>query len=171
MRSGADADPGLSAAGAGEATALAASIGGECPMRLVTSPLRRARETAVPLAAGFRLDPEIDAAYAELPWRDGQSPADRQDELRRALKASWPDLDRDRRRWRDALIAHALAERVDTVIVTHFIAINALIGAATNDQRVVVFRPRTTSVTELVLEQGRLTVTRIGAEDKEALLA
>jgi broad specificity phosphatase PhoE len=164
-----DHDPGLSLAGSREAIALAQRVGHEAPARLITSPLRRARETALPLAAAFGIDREIDEAFAELPWRDGQSLEDRHAELRHALHASWSDLDSERRRWRDELVRHALAQTGDAVIVTHFVAINVLVGAALGDDRTTVFRPGNASLTEIEIANGAIRLVSLGHEQTQPL--
>ena len=59
------ADPGLTERGAGQANRLAAWLGGEQIDTVVTSPLRRARETAAPLATALDLEPMIDPGVSE----------------------------------------------------------------------------------------------------------
>ena len=168
--SGDDQDPGLSPIGAKEAMRLPALFDGDPPMRLIVSPLRRARETALPLAAAFDMPREIEPAYGELPWREGQTVIDRSADLRRELAGSWSELDEARRQWRAALIARALGETGDVVIVTHFVAINVLVGFANRDDRIVVARPRNASLTEIAVEAGGLRVVKLGAMD-ESLFA
>lgn len=161
---GEDADPGLSLEGVRQAFALPAAIP-DAPERLVSSPMRRARETAVPLANAFALEREICATYSELPWRAGQTVVDRQNDLTTALGASWSDLDPDWRDWRDALVDRALSERGDVVVVSHFVAINVLVGHALNDPRTVIIHPANTAVAEFaVTGEGRLTLVSRGAQ-------
>jgi broad specificity phosphatase PhoE len=162
---GEESDPGLALTGARQALGLADDIRGDCPVRLLSSPLRRARETAMPLSAVFGLEREIDPVYAELPWRTGQSAAGRMDELRHELGAQWSDLDAERRDWRARLIAHALRETGDVAIVTHFVAINVLVGAATGADRVTVFRPANASITEIAVSGGTMRLVKMGAQD------
>lgn len=59
------ADPGLTARGAEQARRLAAWLGAEQIDRVITSPLRRARETAAPLARTLGLDPVVDPGVSE----------------------------------------------------------------------------------------------------------
>lgn len=61
----APADPGLTPAGHDQAAALARWLAAERLDAVVTSPLRRARETAAPLAAAHGLPVEIDDDLAE----------------------------------------------------------------------------------------------------------
>ena len=59
------ADPSLTARGREQAERLASWLAIERVDHVVTSPLRRARETAAPLAAARGLEPEIDAELRE----------------------------------------------------------------------------------------------------------
>jgi probable phosphoglycerate mutase len=59
------ADPGLSARGRAQALTLARTLAGEDFGALVTSDLRRARETAAALASALGLEPEADARLRE----------------------------------------------------------------------------------------------------------
>lgn len=55
----------LSADGRAMAAAAAAALGGRDVVRVLTSPLERARETAAPVAAGFGLEPVVDERLVE----------------------------------------------------------------------------------------------------------
>ncbi len=55
------------------------------------------------------------------------------------------------------------ALRTDTVVVTHFLVINAVVGAATGDDRVVCFAPAHCSRTVVELDAGSLRVIELGA--------
>lgn len=62
---GVDDPVGLNAEGRARAEGLAERLAGGA-VRLVTSPARRARETAAPLAARLGVEPEIEAALGEI---------------------------------------------------------------------------------------------------------
>jgi probable phosphoglycerate mutase len=68
-------DPGLTAAGHRQATARAARFAlGRTPVGVWSSPMRRARETAAPIAAVFGLEVVIDARLQErMNWTDSES--------------------------------------------------------------------------------------------------
>lgn len=156
-----ETDPGLNLNGIRQALALPQALQ-DRPDRLLTSPLIRARETALPLAAALGIERRVDPDYGELPWRDGQTANERVAELVGALRASWSDLDPQWCRWRSRLIERALSETGDLVIVSHFVAINVLVGLATADDRTVVVRPANASITELHVSRDGIRVVALG---------
>ncbi len=162
-------DPGLDGRGRTEAEAVAAHLSViEAPMALRSSPRARARETAAPLAQRWGGEVAIDPAFDEIPspidHPDG--PTGRQAWLRAALAGRWADLGESVTSWRSAMVHAALALEGDTVVFTHFVAINALVTHATADDAVTVFLPANGSITELAVdpEAGSITVVRLGAE-------
>jgi len=66
------ADPGLTDRGIEQATRLGAWFGVERVDAIITSPLRRARETAAPLAAELGITPEIDDGVSEYDATSGE---------------------------------------------------------------------------------------------------
>lgn len=62
-----DPDPSLSDDGKEAAVDLALEIESLGPMPIYTSPMERARETALPLANRWGLVPEVSAAFSEIP--------------------------------------------------------------------------------------------------------
>jgi broad specificity phosphatase PhoE len=51
-----------------------------------------------------------------------------------------------------------------TVVVSHFVAINAAVGSATGTDRIVTFSPAHCSRTELEVVDGALRVVALGGE-------
>jgi len=158
------ADPGLDALGRSQAEAVAARLAPLGPFALVSSPLKRARETSEPLAALWRREPAIEPAVAEIPSPPGMGLAERAEWLRGFMAGSWRDASRDLAQWREEAIAALAALRDDTVIFSHFIAINVAAGAAERDDRVILFRPDNCSVTILEVENGALRLVERGHE-------
>jgi probable phosphoglycerate mutase len=156
-----ETDPGLSLLGARQALDLPARMV-EHPDRLVCSPVLRARETALPLAGAFGLERQIDAYYAELPWRSGQTSMERVAELGIALSMNWSDFDAQWQDWRARLIERVMDETGDVVVVSHFVAINVLVGVALADDRAVVVRPANASVTEFHITSDGLKLVSLG---------
>lgn len=135
----ADPDPGLDDMGRVQAVQVASLLATSGPLPVLTSPLRRCRETAAPLCALWGLEPVVEPAVTEVaaPTTDL---AGRAEWLRGAMAGTWAELEPGPLAWRDSLVSSVAALDVDTVVVTHFVAINAVIGAATGDDRVLVAR-------------------------------
>ena len=149
-------DPGLDALGLGQADALVERLGDD-RLSLVTSPLRRARETAAPLARHWACEAEIAAAFGEIPTPAG-SPAQRAEWLRGLLAQRWADVDPSLVAWRAVLLEALAAVPSDAVVVSHFVAINTVIGCATGDDRLVSCSPGHASVTEVDVAPGGVTL-------------
>lgn len=162
---GGDPDPGLDAVGVAQAAAAAAAVDSlfEGPVALVTSPLRRARETAAAVASLWGTEPLVDPAVGEVP-APAADDGERARWLRDLLARRWPEVPDDLRAWRDAVVARvrALGEAGDTVVVSHFVAICAVVGAATGDDRVACFWPDHCSVTVVSAGDGGLGLVSLG---------
>ena len=156
-------DPGLDEAGHAQARAAADALAARGPLPIVTSPLARARETAEPLARRWRVDPVVESRVAELP-SPGAEPAERARFVRSILQGRWDESPAEVKAWHAALLEYAREVDVDTAVFSHFIAINALVGAALGDERVMAFRPDHASVTALRVAPDGLTVETLGRE-------
>ncbi len=154
-------DPGLDDLGRAQAESTAAMLDGLGPLPIYSSPLARARETAEPLARRWSSEVIIEPRVAEIP-----SPTDdlveRAAWLRQAMAGSWSALDPSLQAWRQALIDCVAAMPEDSVVFCHFIAINVAVGAAEDDDRMVLFSPDNGSVTTLTNDAGRLEVVELG---------
>jgi broad specificity phosphatase PhoE len=60
------------------------------------------------------------------------------------------------------LVNALLAQSEDCIIFSHFVAINAAVGAATNDDRMRIFAPDNCSVTTLDNADGQLAAIDLG---------
>ncbi|MGA0838349.1 MAG: histidine phosphatase family protein [Pseudomonadales bacterium] len=155
-------DPGLDALGRQQAAATAAVLAPLGPLSLKSSPLARARETALPLAQRWGAEIIIEPRVAEIPSPTTDLAA-RAAWLRQAMQGRWRDLGPALLEWRDSLVASLVELPADTVIVSHYVAINAAVGVASNDDRMVIFAPDNASVTVLDNSGGRLGVLTLGA--------
>jgi broad specificity phosphatase PhoE len=160
-----DHDPGLDEVGREQARAAALELRHLAPLALVTSPLRRTRETAAEFEKRFGVTARVEPAVGEV-----RSPTDDLAERTAWLgeilrgRRGWSELDEERRRWRDGVLAALLAITSDTVVTTHYIAINAAVGAATGDDRVVNFRPDFCSCTVLESDGEKLALVEVGRQ-------
>ena len=159
-----DPDPGLDELGRAQAAETALRLQPAGPLPIVCSPLRRTRETAAPLAVAWAVDPRIDDRVGEIP-----SPTDdlleRGAWLQEALAGTWTQLDGPYLAWRDRLLAALLDLPEDAVVVTHFVAVNAVLGAAADDDRLVVRAVANASITVVDTADRRF---RVLAEPDEA---
>jgi broad specificity phosphatase PhoE len=160
----ADPDPGLDDIGRRQAEAVASVLTSHGPMPIVTSPLRRCRETAAPLAAAWSSDAVVDAAVAEIPSPEGIPMGERVEWLRTAMRGTWSDLGPRYTGFRDGVAARIAACTEPTVVFSHFVAINAVIGAATGDDRLVIRSLDNCSVTVVEVADGRIRLVEGGHE-------
>jgi broad specificity phosphatase PhoE len=168
-RFGEDADPGLDATGRAEADAMARELAPLGPLPLVASPLRRTRETAAPLEQRWKTAARIETRVGEIP-SPGIPLAERAAWLTGVMARRWQEIDPALRRWRNDIVAALLSLTADTVVVSHFVAINAAVSAARGDERVRVFSPANCSVTILDAAGGKLAVVRLGSEGESRVL-
>lgn len=171
----ADDDPGLDAQGQAQAEAardyLLSLPKDERPTRVVSSPLRRCRETAMPTAAALGVEIEIDPAVGEIPTPASLSKEERPGWLRQVFQGHWADVkgDLDYEAWRRA-VAASLASRGGTAVFSHYVAINAVMSLLQDDPRVLVFRPDHASVSVLEADGQGVTLVQAGREAQTGVL-
>jgi broad specificity phosphatase PhoE len=124
----------------------------------------RCRETAAPIADRWRVTPVVEPDIGEI-----QSPGDHDLATRSAwldvvLHQTWPELPAEQQAWREALLARLVSLTEDCVVVTHFVAINAAIGAATHDDRVVCRHVDNCSTTTFDTDGRTLTLVDVSGE-------
>ena len=137
------------------------------PIRVSTTKVvvrRRCRETAGFLSAKWKYDPvTVQPLVAEIPSPAGLVMGERVDWLRAAMAGTWADLGPRYTSFRDEVVAYVANLRRDTVIFSHFIAINAVIGACRGDDRLVIASLDNASVTVVDIDEtGRLSLARAG---------
>jgi broad specificity phosphatase PhoE len=165
----ADVDPGLDDVGRAQARLMATELATQGPLPIVVSPMRRTRETAAALERTWGAVAAIEPGVGEIP-----SPIDNLVErtawLRGVLAGVWADQASALRRWREQVIGTLLALDRDSVVVTHFVAINVAVGAANGDERIVSFRPDHCSQTVLDNDGARLRLVDLGASASTRVL-
>lgn len=158
-----DADPGLSELGQRQASAVTESLLGTGPLLLISSPLRRAFQTAEPLHAIQGGKIKIDDRVSEIP-SPGLSVTERGPWLQNVMMGNWPEQSAELIAWRNALLSCLISQEHDCAIFSHFVAINVAVGFAEGIDRVSVFRPDNTSVTELRTDGKSLEIVSRGSE-------
>lgn len=159
-------DPGLHQDGRAQAEAVAAELDEQiAPIPIWSSPLLRTQQTAAPLAARWSSTIVLAPAFGEIP-SPSTDPAERRAWLASAMVSRWSDLGPAIDAWRARLLdaVHGLSE--DVVVFSHFVAINAIVGAAEGRPEVVVRAPAYTSVTVVDVDpaSGETVVVRHGSE-------
>lgn len=166
-----DVDPGLSPAGHAQAARAADTLAGQSVTRTLSSPMRRCRETADPFG-------RLSGRLLRLEGRVGEvmTPADAQDRRawlqacfpwRGGEQMAWDDMAAETLSWRADLLTCLQNLDEDTVVFTHFVAINAVVGAALERSETVVCKPDFASITEVAVEGGVLRLISLGAQMSE----
>ena len=155
-------DPGLSPLGHEQAQNAAERLSVLGKLSVVTSPLRRAQETAKPFAALRRLTALIAEPVAEIPTPAGVAIEKRGEWLRAVMAGKWSDAEQSLQAWRGRVIAFLEGQNSDAAIFSHYVAINVAVGAARRDDRVTIFAPTHASITVLDKSPDGLSEVEIG---------
>ena len=162
---GAHRDPGLDDIGREQATRAARQLARMLrePVPVFTSPLARTRETTTTLVAMWDVEATVEERIAEIP-----SPTTDLEEraawLRCVMRGKWTDLEPSLLEWRHAMIDWARAQETSAVAFSHFIAINVLVGAATDAEDLITFAPDNGSITRLDNAGGALKLVELGRQ-------
>jgi broad specificity phosphatase PhoE len=172
------ADPGLDSIGHSQAAAaaarLAARIAGALP--IYTSPLQRCRQTAAALAPIWQRPAQLMTEVAEIPapplpleqrhlWLQ-RAMAGTWSQLQQRSQPDWPDYIG----WRRTLLARVTALHEDSVIFSHYIAINAIVAATREEDAVVCFRPDHASLSIVEAQGGKLHLIELGQQAETLVL-
>jgi len=157
-----DYDPGLDDLGRFQASVAADKLAPLGPLEIISSPLRRARQTAMPLAELWGCSIRTEKHFGEIPSPRSDL-RERGRWLGDIMAKKWSDLGRDLQAWRMEVIKAIRALDTETVVFSHFIAINVIAGAATGDDRVVGFWPDNGSVTTVDVDGDRLSMVERGS--------
>ena len=158
-----DADPALSELGQEQARSVAERLVALGPLPILTSPLLRCRETAVPLSEKWGVAPLATERVGEIQAPD-HDVATRGPWLHDVMSKRWIELPAAQQQWRADVLACLLEQPVDCVIFTHFVAINVAVGSATADGRVVCRTVANCSTTVLDSDGVSLTMVEAPAE-------
>lgn len=159
-----DPDPGLDELGVKQAQAVGQDLLQAAAPVVLSSPLRRCRETSSYYAALSGARVVTEPAVAEIPGPIGIEMADRADWLRRVMVGAWSELDDRYENYRNGVVERIRLCDQDTIVFSHFVAINAVIGAAIDDDRLVIHRLDNCSVTTVEVLDGVITLIAGGAE-------
>jgi broad specificity phosphatase PhoE len=166
------ADPGLDVEGKLQAEAAAGELNTLLarPLRIYTSPMQRCRQTAAPLENCWQRQAELLPPVSEIP-APSVSLDQRQRWLQQATAGTWTHLQQQRQAgwpdhlaWRNALLECITAVTEDSVIFSHYIAINAVVGAALGSDNMICFRPDHASISTIDITAGALRIVALGKQ-------
>lgn len=161
---GENVDPGLDHGGRRQAADVAIRLAATDVSAIVSSPLRRCRATAEPLSDLTGIAVEIVPALSEIPSPPGVDLAGRADWLRSVMESEWAALGDRLVAYRDGVV-DAIRELPDgTVAFSHFVAINAVIGACLGDDRLLLRRLDHASVTTVSVHDEGIRLVLTGAQ-------
>jgi probable phosphoglycerate mutase len=160
------ADPGLTERGHDQAARVAAWLAVDGVDAIVTSPLRRARETAAPLASALGLEPEVDPGVSEYDATAGhyipieELRAAKDERWYATIEGRWADVGGiDPAEFQrqvvpafDALIERHAGQRV--AVMTHGGVINVFLAQVIGIERLLWFHPEYTSISRVQAARG-----------------
>ena len=161
---GQSSDPGLSELGLRQAVEVAESLLPRLSedTALLSSPLARARETAIPLAAALEKPVLVEEVFSEVP-----APVplqQRQSWLREFMQQQWTAQPASLRQWRDSALSELLGQSQPAVVFTHFLLINAVVGGVLHRPDILCFWPDNGSITQLRHTGDTLELISLGRE-------
>ncbi len=162
-------DPGLSGLGREQAQQLAVEAEALSINSILCSPMRRARETAAPLAGLRSIPVEIVESFREIPTPPDITLETRLDWLRQSARLSWQEVDPLLVQWRSNLLQSLHSLENDVAIFTHFRVMNAVVGYLGGRDELVSYQPTYCSVLILerapsglkILDRGQQSVSRV----------
>ena len=121
-------DPGLSEIGKQQAAAAAKKLHSSIhePVQIISSPMLRTQQTAAPLTQLLQYPVSINNAFREVPNLSQLS--ERRIWLLQFMIQQWSGQPKIISQWRDALLRELEDLQVPTIIFTHFLVMNAIVG-------------------------------------------
>jgi broad specificity phosphatase PhoE len=161
---GSGRDPGLSRFGRSQVDHCAQRLAELGPMKVVSSPLKRAQESAAPAAKLLRQSVTLEPRIGEVQPSAGVT--DVKAWMRENFSAisakKWTDIDPRLQQWREGVLAAVRAINADTAMFTHYVAINVIMGAALQNDATATCRPDFASITEFKVERGDIQLVYLG---------
>jgi broad specificity phosphatase PhoE len=140
-------DPGLSELGRQQAATAAQQLHHLNNVHIISSPLLRCQQTAQPFAQAKQTPISIHSEVSEIPTPSNIAFDQRGPWLQQAMAGTWQQLGQQFVDYQNT-IAHFVANlKHDTVIFSHFIAINAVLGHVINNPQLVVAHLDNCSIT------------------------
>ncbi len=159
-------DPKLSINGQQQARQLAAAylpLLNSTDFQLVSSPLARAQETAIPFQKTLNILPIINTNFAEIP-SPGIALADRRNWLKGLFSKKVIELEQPQLDWRSNIISGIQSLEKNTLIFSHFMTINAVVGWIRGNEKLVSYYPNYCSITKIESVGNEFFIRSLGKE-------
>ena len=159
-------DPILSANGIDQAKLLAEQylpIIANKEVQLLSSPLARAQQTAIPFQEGLNIPVSINNNFAEIP-SPGIVLSERRNWLKALFSKNISELEAPQIEWRNNIIQSFNALEKDTLIFSHFMTINAIVGWIKKEERIVSYYPNYCSITQIEKIGNDYIIQSLGKE-------
>ncbi len=153
-------DPGLSDNGWIQAEAVAKRLIALDISTALTSPMTRCQETASAYADLSGKALTVEPTVTEIPTPAGIE--DRRTWLRNLMAGDWEQTPDQVKAWHRDLLETVENLPDNTVVFSHFIAINAIVGHLSGASSVTVFRPNYCSITVLERSESGLSIVERG---------
>jgi len=131
--------------------------------QLVSSPLQRAQETAIPFQEALKLSPIINPNFAEVP-SPSIALADRREWLKGLFSKKVNELEQPQVDWRNNIIAGIQSLEKNTLIFSHFMTINAVVGWIRGNEKLVSYYPNYCSITKIERVGNDFFIRSLGKE-------
>jgi len=164
-----DLDPPLSPLGYEQARVAAQTltriVANPKTIQCISSPIKRAHQTAQAFAELIQKEIIIEHRVAEIPSPISEVQK-RMPWLKSVMQDSWPNLSPELNLWRNNCINYIKSLENDCVIFSHYIAINVLIGHCQNNNAVINFHPDNCSIHQFEMQKGKLQLVQLGEQAK-----
>lgn len=131
--------------------------------QLVTSPLQRAQETAIPFKEALNIAPIINPNFAEVP-SPGIALADRRNWLKGLFNKKITELEQPQVKWRNNIISGIQSLEKNTLLFSHFMTINAVVGWIRGNEKLVSYYPNYCSITKIERVGNQFFIRSLGKE-------
>ena len=161
-----DSDPGLSKKGKRQSLELTTSLKNyilEEKFTIISSPLRRALETAQPMLESNNLTFSINKIFSEIP-SPGIELSDRKEWLRKIFTINKNELLEPQSDWLKNILTEISNIKKPTLIFSHFMVINVIVGEILKSKKLVIFNPDNCSVTKITSKNKELRIIERGRE-------
>jgi probable phosphoglycerate mutase len=166
---GGKSDPGLSLQGKSQAIESARELAkfNSQALQLISSPKKRAMETAEPLGQTLKKPIKIMSEFDEIP---SQKAKKKNQWLRRVAATHSSKLPNYLKDWQNQIIKQLLNIDADSIIFSHFMVINAVYDKLCNPKQFVSLQPSYTSMMHLVKRKDSLCYVSLSNENTSKII-